>query len=694
MHDPNISSAQISAAEFKRLSKKQLDLRLDALLSVPANELDMDEAQFLLHELQVHQIEQEIQNHELREVQERLELARDRYSDLYDFAPVGYVTLDRKGIIRSINLTAASMFGVERANLEGMPFITKLSVGEHPAFYKHLRGVFDSGKKCVHDFRLKQPNGQFMIVRLESIAVRNGDVDIKHCNCVIIDITDQKVTEEEVRAERDRAQLYLDTVENLIVVLDSNGDVSLANRKACEVLGYTEQELIGQNWFAACIPAAESETVSAAFSNLINGKSSQVDYFTNPVVTRTGQERQIAWHNKCLYGVDGNIVGTLGCGEDVTDRAHLEQELHLLYKAVEQSPDSVIVADLNGCIEYINPAFSHKTGYKAEEVIGKTPRILKSGKTPVDHYKKMWELLAKGEDWTGEVLNKKKNGELFWEQVYVSPIRDSKKNITHYLSIQVDVSEKKRLKQQAQQHQAELAFMARLNTMGEMATGLAHELNQPLSAINTYADVAIRMLDSGISQPDKFREVIDGSREQAIRASEIIRHLRQLVKKQASEKSEVDLNELIQGVVGFLEGEIQKRNIDLQLHLHENLPRLVVDNIQIEQVLINLLRNALEVERPVSSTTHEITIRTAIIDDKIVQVAISDNGAGMTSEILNQIFNPFFSTKGKRGMGMGLSICRSIVESHDGRLWATSEPGQGSTFFFNLPVSSRQLKSE
>jgi C4-dicarboxylate-specific signal transduction histidine kinase len=306
----------------------------------------------------------------------------------------------------------------------------------------------------------------------------------------------------------------------------------------------------------------------------------------------------------------------------------------------------------------------------------------------------MWEALSRGEEWVGEVLNKKKNGELFWEQVSISPIRDGNQEITHYLSIQVDVTEKKHLKEQAQQHQAELAFMARLNTMGEMATGLAHELNQPLSAINTYADVAIRMLDSGIKQPDKFREVVEGSRKQAIRASEIIRHLRQLVKKQGSEKAEVNLNEMVVNVVGFLEGEIQKRDIGLLLHLHGDLPRLVVDNIQIEQVLINLLRNALEVEWPVSSTAHEITIRTAIIDNKFVQTAISDNGVGMSSEILSQIFNPFFSTKGKRGMGMGLSICRSIVESHDGRLWATSEPGQGSTFFFNLPVSARQVKSE
>ena len=379
MDESNNQSSPISQDDYKQLSKKELNQRLDALLSTPSNEQKIDEAQFLLHELQVHQIELEIQNLELRETQALLEEARDRYADLYDFAPVGYLTLDHKGIIRNMNLVAASLLGPERAQLEGMPFVTKLAAGEQRVFYKQLKKLFESQARHAFELQLKQPDNHAMLVRIEGIPVKvlNGETD--RCNCAIIDITEQKKAEEQLRLERDRAQLYLDTVENIIVVLDRNGNITLANRKACEVLGYQEGDLIGKNWFTTCLPVAEREDVSNVFAQLIAGKANYVEYFTNTVITRNGEKRIIDWHNKCLQELNGVIAGTLGCGEDVTEQKQLEQELHLLHKAVEQNPDSVMVTDLEGYIEYINSAFTRKTGYQMEEVLGKNPNILKSG---------------------------------------------------------------------------------------------------------------------------------------------------------------------------------------------------------------------------------------------------------------------------------------------------------------------------
>jgi len=686
---------QSGQSDCKRLSKRQLSQRLDTLLGKSTSELDIGEAQYVLQELHVHQIELEIKIHELGEAQERLEKARDQYAELYDFSPVGYLTLDRKGIIRNINLTAAIMLGAERAQLEGLPFVSKLSTGEHRVFYNHLAKVFDSGKKHACVLRLKQSNDHFMDVHMECLPVKALDGEANNCHCAVIDITRQKLIEDEVRAERDRAQLYLDTVEAIIVALDTNGQVTLLNRRGCELLGYEEHELIGKNWFETCLPQSEGkEIVEQAFRDIVNGNIEGAEYYENLVVTRDGEQRLIAWHNNPLHDKKGGVIGTLSAGEDISDRKQLEQELHLLYKTVEQNPNSVIVTDVDGRIEYINSAFSRKTGYDPGEVLGKTPSIIQSGVTPRTQYKKMWKLIRSGEDWAGELLNKKKSGELFWEQVSISAIRNSDGDITHFLSIQEDITEQKRLKEHAQQHQAELAFMARLNTMGEMATGLAHELNQPLAAINTYADVALRMLNAGIKQPDKLKEVIEGGRDQAIRANELIRHLRQLVKKQSPETTELNLNELIASVLNFLETEIQNQAIKIELHLHQGLPQLVVDAIQIEQVLINLIRNAIEAEGPTSDRKRELIIRTDISGDSLVRTEVSDTGPGMDKETLSKIFDPFFSTKGQKGMGMGLSICRSIIEAHDGRLWAISEPGEGSAFFFNLPIKTRRLKCQ
>ena len=246
--------------------------------------------------------------------------------------------------------------------------------------------------------------------------------------------------------------------------------------------------------------------------------------------------------------------------------------------------------------------------------------------------------------------------------------------------------ESQRFGEHAREREKEVAHLDRLNTMGEMATGLAHELNQPLAAIATYADVALRMLDAEVTQPEKLREIITGARQQALRASEIIRHLRRLVKKQTVGRVKTDINHLIESVVTLLAADLQLRGVDLHLKLSENLPSLMLDDVQIEQVIINLLRNALEVEVDVGAKMREVTIRSYLASNSLVRVEVTDNGSGMEPEVSSQIFNAFYSTKGGQGMGMGLSISRSIIEAHDGRLWANSEWGQGSTLSFSLPV--------
>jgi PAS domain S-box-containing protein len=253
--------------------------------------------------------------------------------------------------------------------------------------------------------------------------------------------------------------------------------------------------------------------------------------------------------------------------------------------------------------------------------------------------------------------------------------------------LETDIAQRKRAEEQAKLHQAELAHMARLNIMGEMATGIAHELNQPLAAIANYAAVGSEMVDEGNKHPDKLIKALDSVQVQAKRASEIIRRLRQFVKKQSPQRINIGINILVNDVVSFMEAETRKHNIQTQLDLAGELPLVFADAIQIEQVLLNIIRNSLDAMQNSDRENAKLLIRTFINGDGNVHVEVTDNGPGIDEATLGQIFEPFVTTKGAQGMGMGLSISRSIIEAHGGRLWAESEVDCGTTFYFTLPIN-------
>lgn len=237
----------------------------------------------------------------------------------------------------------------------------------------------------------------------------------------------------------------------------------------------------------------------------------------------------------------------------------------------------------------------------------------------------------------------------------------------------------------SRQHQADLAHMARLNSMGEMASGIAHEINQPLTAIANYASACQRFIQAGQQDSKRLLEPLGGIQKQAVRASEIIRRLREFVRKQQPNKARVDLHDLIHDGLMLLKGESVKHGVPILLELDKNMPDVYVDAIQIEQVILNIVQNALDAVRAADAHRRQVVVR-CYPQGAEVQVDITDTGPGMDEELRQRVFDAFVTTKGAKGMGIGLSLCRSIVESHGGQLWVVSEPGQGATFSFTLPI--------
>jgi len=273
-------------------------------------------------------------------------------------------------------------------------------------------------------------------------------------------------------------------------------------------------------------------------------------------------------------------------------------------------------------------------------------------------------------------------------EVSAAPIRDDDGRITAGVVIFSDITERTRSEMQAREHQAQLAHVARLSTLGEMATGIAHEINQPLTAMVTYTQASLRMMDASHCDLKKLRGALREVAAQGLRAAEIIRRIREFTRVKDTKRSTADLNNLARAAVRFVEAEARQNGVTIALVLASELPEVVADTIQIEQVILNLLRNAMEAMADIPAGQRLLTLQTRERNKAEVELTVSDTGPGLSDDTNGRMFDAFFTTK-PQGMGMGLSLSRSIVEAHKGRLWADAERGEGAMFHLSLPRAGR-----
>ena len=232
-----------------------------------------------------------------------------------------------------------------------------------------------------------------------------------------------------------------------------------------------------------------------------------------------------------------------------------------------------------------------------------------------------------------------------------------------------------------------MTHLTRVSTMGEMASSIAHEVNQPLTAIATYAQACRRLVEAGQAEESEVLDVLDRIGNEALRAGEIIHHLRDLVKKRVGKRVECSINELVEDVEILASVDARLHGVELDLALTPDLPPIIADGVQIQQVVLNLIRNGIDAVEDTDSTDREVLVSTGVTDTGGVLVKVSDSGSGLLEEHESEIFQPFFTTK-EDGMGMGLSISRTIVSSHGGRMWFSRNPEGGTTFSFTIPAAT------
>jgi PAS domain S-box-containing protein len=370
---------------------------------------------------------------------------------------------------------------------------------------------------------------------------------------------------------------------------------------------------------------------------------------------------------------------------DITEQKKAELAMTTLVTAIEQTSETVVITDLEGAIQYCNPAFEKVTGYSKEEVVGQNPRLLKSGKHSAGFYQEMWATITQGKVWSGHLTNKKKDGSLYEEDATISPIRDASGKLSGFVAVKRDVTDRLQLEEQLRQAQ-------KMESVGRLAGGVAHDFNNLLTVINGYSGFLLKKLKAG----DPLREYADEIKAAGERAASLTKQLLAFSRKQLIEPKVLDLNTTIRQSAPMLQRLIGE-DITLQTHLDDSLGKVLADPDQMHQVIMNLALNArdampdggkvdIETRNVELSVESSSAIRPDTLPGRYVRVTMTDNGQGMDETTRQQIFEPFFTTKELgRGTGLGLATVYGIIRQGGGWVDVASEVGVGTSFQVYLP---------
>lgn len=487
-----------------------------------------------------------------------------------------------------------------------------------------------------------------------------------------------------IAAEADRDRVFRLSQELLVVVKEDTTIVE-ANPAFERVLGYLPERLLGKP-FLDFIPEAQHARLQRGFDAILAGYWKE-RYVETRVYTPHGEARDIVWAVSPLP--ERGLVYL--SGRDITaEKQALEAYRHesAFRKAME---DSLIVGiraiDLDGRITYVNQAFCSITGFTQEELLGQLPPypFWPEGEASERNRQTLLNTLAgKAPTDVFESDLRRKSGERFYAEMLISPLIDQGGSHSGWMTVLTDITRQREAEERYKDQIEKLQATSRLVTLGEMASTLAHELNQPLSAIANYQAGCIERLKQGKVTPESLLPIMQKISDQAERAGMVVRRIREFVKQSAPDRRPSQLNEIVEATISIAEIEAKRHGARIHIDLPE-LPDLLVDPILIEQVLLNLIKNGIESMHDIPSAKRIISLSARLANNKRVAVSIADRGHGVPAELKERLFEAFFTTKSD-GTGLGLGICRSIVEFHQGQLWVEDHPEGGSIFSFTLPV--------
>jgi PAS domain S-box-containing protein len=634
-----------------------------------------------------------------RDATERLRMewalreSEEKYRSVLERMEEAYSEVDLAGNFTFFNDALRRHLGYSREELMGMNYRVYTEPEMIDEVYKAYNHLYRTGKP-IKLFAIKEirKDGTRMIAEISVSPIRNEAGDITGFRQLSRDITERMQMEESLRRSEERYRTVLEDMEEAYYELDLAGNFTFFNDAMCRQLGYSKEELMGMN-YKLYTPAEDVQKGIKAFNKVYRtGKP----LYLSPL-KRLRKDGTIAFA-ECssfpLRNEKGETIGFRGIVRDVTARLRMEEALRQSeerYRTIlEEMEEPYFEMDLAGRFTFFNNAMCRRLGYSREELMGMHYKVY----TPPEENEKVFATFNKVYR-TGEpaklldITTIRKDGTRNLSETSILPLRNEQGEITRFRGVTRDLTERKRAEEERRQLEQKAQLASRLASVGELASGVAHEINNPLTGVIGYAHLLLARKD--ISRD--VRHDLEIINEGAQRVAGIVKKLLAFARQTKPEQRYVNINELIRNTLDLRAYELAASNIKVALQLTRDMPMTIVDPGQLQQVFLNLIINA-ETEMKLAHDKGRLTIKTERINNSI-RILFKDNGLGIPKENLETIFDPFFTTREVgQGTGLGLSVCHGIVTEHNGRIWAESEPGKGATFIVELPLITEEGQSE
>ena len=645
----------------------------------------------LVHELQVHQVELEMQNDELRRAQMELEAARDRYVDLYDSSPTGHLTLDTHGTIVEANLRAGTLLGLTRNKLIGHALANLIASSDVDTFHRHGKEVVKSGTRQTCEVQLLTKAGASRWVSFESLAVHEEPGRITHWRTALLDISDRKRAEEVILESQQRLNAVVEGTSDAVYVKDVTGRYLLFNSAAGRFVGKNPEEVLGHD-DTYLFSHDDAQALMEGDRTVMAG--GQTGTYEETVTTADGERRTFYSTKGPLLDANGLLAGLFGIARDIGERKMAESAVRQMMDTLDASRDGMCVFDAETLrFLYVNQGILMQTGYSREELLGMTPLNIQ----PMFDEPQLQNLLAPlrakpGHARTFITVQRHKNGADFPVEIVLQCFAPQGQP-AHYIAVVRDITERTQAEAALHVSQDQVRQMQKMEALGELAGGVAHDFNNILTAILGNAEVACMKL--AVDHPSRLNltKII----EAGDRASRLVQQILAFTHQQACARTVLALAPVVTEVLALLRATLPA-GIELTSTVDAATPPVLADATQLHQVVMNLCTNAWHAlgDQPgsiavdlasVTVTQPLIGLHATLPPSHYACLSVRDTGCGMDPDTVARIFDPFFTTKSVgKGTGLGLSVVHDIVLGHEGAIVVDSHPGQGTTVRLYFPA--------
>ncbi len=611
--------------------------------------------------------------------QNTVQLEKDSYEDFFIYSPHGLLRADFEGKILLLNNSLISILGFNSKEefLSINYFKNKYRDINNKDRLLRLTGGFN-------DFSFienwQKHDGSIACLKEFFKAIKNDREEFQYYEITVTDISEQKKTERYLNIAEEKFKNIIDQIPIGIYRTISTGEIIFANQHLAALLGINTPELLKNKNIKSFLLFPEKYETQLK-SQLAKHETSYLHEYV--ALKNDGSQIWIKDTSSIIYDTSNEPLFIEGIVEEITAKKNAEQELKKLFIAINQISESIVITDKEGVILFTNKAFENITLYSSDEVKGKKISILKSGQHTGEFYKKIWETILSGKNWTGRIINRKKNGIVYEEHMVISPVKNLDGKIMNFMAIKRDITEEVMIERNLNQSQ-------KLQAIGTLAGGIAHDFNNILMGMQIYTEILLKKMAHDSNEHNTLQKVYSAQN----RAKELIKQILSFSRQSDDDLIKIQVNILVKEALKLI-----KTTFPSTLKIEQKIKDcgfIKANPTQIHQIIMNLCTNANHAMEGKGTLTVELDqVENIEYPDGIkidannnwIRLIVKDTGCGIEKKIQNRIFEPFFTTKSVgQGTGLGLATVHGIVKQYGGEIFFSTEVGKGTVFYLYLPA--------